>query len=64
MTNQQIELAKWWTSLRILDKEKLSKRPYPQCTEWWNALTEEEQVQVKTEAGIPRAARNKCQGFT
>jgi hypothetical protein len=64
MTNQQIELAKWWTSLRITDKEKLSRLPYPQCTVWWNELTEEQQLQVKEAAGIARGPRNKTYGFT
>lgn len=64
MTNQQIELAKWWTSLRISDKENLAKQQYPQCTVWWNGLSETEQIQVKEAAGIVRGPRNKSQGFT
>ena len=52
MTKLQIELAKWWTSLRITDKENLSKCPYPECSRWWNDLSESEQVAVKDAAGI------------
>ena len=64
MTNQQIELAKWWTSLRITDKENVSKQPYPTCTVWWNSLSMEQQTRVKEQAGIARAPRNKTHGFT
>ena len=64
MTNQQIELAKWWTSLRITDKENVSKQPYPNCTVWWNNLSMEQQTAVKEQAGIARAPRNKTHGFT
>ena len=64
MTNQQIELAKWWTSLRITDKENVSKLPYPECSAWWNTLSMEQQTEVKEQAGIARAPRNKSYGFT
>ena len=64
MTNQQIELAKWWTSLRISDKEMLAKQPYPKCSNWWISLSEQQQLDVKEKAGIVRAPRNKCYGFT
>ena len=64
MTNQQIELAKWWTSLRITDKENLSKLPYPECSVWWNKLSMEQQTAVKDQAGIARGPRNKSYGFT
>lgn len=64
MTNKQIELAKWWTSLRISDKEQLAQKPYPQCSAWWISLTEQQQSEVKEGAGIARAPRNKCHGFT
>ena len=64
MTNQQIELAKWWTSLRITDKEKLSKQPYPACSVWWNQLSMEQQTVVMDQAGIARGPRNKSYGFT
>ena len=64
MTNQQIELAKWWTSLRITDKEAVSKLPYPDCSRWWNELSIAAQTEVKELAGIARAPRNKTYGFT
>jgi len=64
MTNRQIELAKWWTSLRIADKEMLAQKPYPQCSNWWINLSEQQQLDVKEKAGIARAPRNKCYGFT
>ena len=64
MTNQQIELAKWWTSLRITDKESISKSPYPQCSVWWNSMSMEQQAVIKEQAGIARAPRNKTYGFT
>jgi len=64
MTNQQIELAKWWTSLRITDKECISKQPYPECSRWWNERSEKEQIEIKELTGIARAPRNKSYGFT
>ena len=64
MTNQQIELAKWWTSLRITDKENISKQPYPDCSRWWNEQGTEAQLLIMEHAGIARAPRNKTYGFT
>lgn len=62
--NEFIQLNKWWASLRISDKEKISGQPYPDCTSWWNNLDLTEKSKVYQKSGIERAARNKSRGFT
>ena len=62
--NEFIQLNKWWASLRISDKEKISGQPYPDCTSWWNNLDLTEKSKDYHKSGIERAARQKSRGFT
>ncbi|MCR5004233.1 MAG: hypothetical protein K5984_07675 [Bacteroidales bacterium] len=37
--NQEFELNKWWASLPISVKEKISEKAYPECSTWWKSLS-------------------------
>lgn len=62
--NEEIQLNKWWSSLPISDKERLSGRNYPACTIWWNELSIPDRSTTYHKSGIERAKRNKSRGFT
>ena len=57
-------MIKWWSSLSIEGKTKVSGKTYPECSVWWNSLPIEEKLAVKEASGIERAKRNKTKGFT
>ena len=50
------ELAIWWTSLSIAQKERIARKGsgyesqalYPACTAWWNKLEPERQLKIYT----------------
>lgn len=57
------ELAIWWTSLSIAQKERIARKGqskaspdgtvdmdlvrYPACTRWWNSLPTEQKASIK-----------------
>lgn len=62
--NPEVDMVKWWSSLSIEGKVKVSGKTYPDCSVWWNSLPIEEKLAVKESSGIERAKRNKTKGFT
>lgn len=62
--NPEVDMIKWWSSLSIASKVKVSGKEYPECSVWWNSLPIEEKLAVKEASGIERAKRNKTKGFT
>lgn len=42
--NQEFELNKWWASLPVSYKEKISEKAYPECSFWWKTLSIAEQT--------------------
>ncbi len=55
----EIELNKWYTSLTIGDKEAITGKKYPACTNVWNEWTLEQRARVKEESRLKRGQRIK-----
>lgn len=55
----EIELNKWYTSLTIADKEVITQKKYPACTQVWNAWSLEERQEARTRSQLLRGKRTK-----
>jgi hypothetical protein len=55
----EIELNKWYTSLTIADKEAITNKEYPACTQVWNDWTPEQRAEAKEKSNLLRGKRIK-----
>lgn len=58
-TEKNFELISWWTSLPIVEKERVSGKMYPACSIWWNELSPDAQEQTMTKSLEIRTQGNK-----
>ncbi len=55
----EIELNKWYTSLTIADKEAITMKEYPLCTQVWNEWTLEQRAEAREKSNLIRGKRIK-----
>ncbi len=51
---KDIEHNKWFSSISITNKEKITGAPYPQCTALWNSWTQDERSEAIAKSGLYR----------